>query len=122
MKHKDYLLSRRQFVYQAVLGMGSVMTLSSAGYSYENHNVNGVIAKTVNGKIRGIRDNGVNIFKGIPYAGRVSGDRRFARPAPAEPWKGIRDVLQLGIGFATGSGVEALPRMALIWQDISTLW
>lgn len=48
------------------------------------------------GKIRGIRQDGVNIFKGIPYAGRISGDRRFRRPAPLEPWTGIRDALQLG--------------------------
>ncbi len=48
------------------------------------------------GKIRGIRTGGVNIFKGIPYAGRISGDRRFRRPAPLEPWKGIRDAIRLG--------------------------
>ena len=48
------------------------------------------------GKIRGIRKEGVNIFKGIPYAGRVSGDRRFRRPAELEPWSGVRDVIQLG--------------------------
>ena len=48
------------------------------------------------GKIRGIRTEGVNIFKGIPYAGRISGDRRFRRPAPLEPWKGVRDAIRLG--------------------------
>ena len=48
------------------------------------------------GKIRGARRDGVNTFKGIPYAGRVSGDRRFRRPAEPEPWAGVRDALQLG--------------------------
>ena len=48
------------------------------------------------GKIRGARRDGVNTFKGIPYAGRVSGDRRFRRPAELEPWAGVRDALQLG--------------------------
>ena len=48
------------------------------------------------GKIRGVRTDGVNIFKGIPYAGRISGDRRFRRPAPLDPWAGVRDTLQLG--------------------------
>ncbi len=48
------------------------------------------------GKIRGIRNHGVNIFKGIPYGGRVSGERRFRRPAELEPWAGVRDALQLG--------------------------
>ena len=52
--------------------------------------------KLRHGKIRGVRTDGVNIFKGIPYAGRISGDRRFRRPAPLEPWAGVRDALQLG--------------------------
>ena len=48
------------------------------------------------GKIRGFREEGVNIFKGIPYAGRTSGDRRFRQPAELEPWPGVRDAAQLG--------------------------
>jgi para-nitrobenzyl esterase len=55
-----------------------------------------VEATTSNGKIRGIRSEGVNIYKGIPYAGKVSGDRRFRRPAKLESWTGVRDTLQLG--------------------------
>ena len=52
--------------------------------------------ETTRGKIRGARKDGVNIFKGIPYGGRVSGERRFRRPAELEPWAGVRDALQLG--------------------------
>ena len=48
------------------------------------------------GKIRGSRNEGVNIFRGIPYAGTISGNRRFRRPAPLQPWTGVRDALQLG--------------------------
>lgn len=48
------------------------------------------------GKLRGARQDGVSIFRGIPYAGSVSGDRRFRRPAALEPWPGVRDALQLG--------------------------
>jgi para-nitrobenzyl esterase len=55
-----------------------------------------VTVEITHGKMRGIRTGGVNIFKGIPYAGRISGDRRFRRPAPLEPWKGIRDAIRLG--------------------------
>jgi para-nitrobenzyl esterase len=55
-----------------------------------------VTVEISNGKIRGIRKQGVNIFKGIPYAGSVSGNRRFRRPAPLEPWKGTRDAIRLG--------------------------
>ena len=58
--------------------------------------MNTVDVEITHGKIRGIRENGVNIFKGIPYAGRVSGDRRFRRPAELMPWPGVRETLQLG--------------------------
>ncbi len=55
-----------------------------------------IVTETTYGKIKGIRVKAVNIFKGIPYAGKISGDRRFRRPAPLQPWTGVRDALQLG--------------------------
>jgi len=58
--------------------------------------MNKVEAEISHGNIRGIRKEGVNIFKGVPYGGSVSGIQRFLRPADLEPWSGIRDTLQLG--------------------------
>lgn len=48
------------------------------------------------GKIKGYLDKGVTIFKGVPYGGSVSGERRFRRPAELKPWTGVRDALVLG--------------------------
>jgi para-nitrobenzyl esterase len=70
-----------------------------------------VEAEISHGKIRGIRLEGANIFKGIPYGGRISGDRRFRRPAPLEPWTGVRDALQLGAP-AMQSGGRGAPAPA----------
>jgi para-nitrobenzyl esterase len=53
-------------------------------------------AETTYGKIRGSREAGVNILKGIPYAGQVSGEHRFRQPAELQPWLGVRDALELG--------------------------
>jgi para-nitrobenzyl esterase len=55
-----------------------------------------VDVEITHGKIRGARHDGVTIFKGIPYAGSVSGDRRFRRPADLQAWPGVRDALHLG--------------------------
>lgn len=55
-----------------------------------------VNVEITHGKIRGVRVQGVNVFKGITYGGRISGDRRYRRPAPLERWAGVRDALQLG--------------------------
>jgi para-nitrobenzyl esterase len=52
--------------------------------------------ETAHGMVRGIREKGVNIFKGIPYAGSVSGERRFRRPAELKPWAGVLDATHLG--------------------------
>lgn len=58
--------------------------------------MNTIDIETTHGMVRGIREKGVNIFKGIPYAGSVSGERRFRRPAELQPWAGVRDATQLG--------------------------
>lgn len=52
--------------------------------------------ETTHGRLRGLRNKGVNIFKGIPYAGSVSGERRFLRPAELQPWAGVLDATKLG--------------------------
>src|SRR5262252_7834256 len=50
------------------------------------------IAPTTAGPVRGTVTEGVLVFKGIPY-GSV---RRFAAPAPPDPWTGVRDALAYG--------------------------
>jgi para-nitrobenzyl esterase len=89
-------ITRKQFIRRTALGFGSIIILPGLNFRESGSEFTYVVTKTDNGKIRGIRENGVNIFKGIPYAGRVSGDRRFGRPAPLESWKGTRDALRLG--------------------------
>jgi para-nitrobenzyl esterase len=47
------------------------------------------IVDTKAGKIQGIKDEGIEIFKGIPYAERVVGDLRFKPPVPAKRFMGV---------------------------------
>jgi para-nitrobenzyl esterase len=55
-----------------------------------------VVVETAYGKLRGVRDQGVSVFRGVPYAGTVSGERRFRRPGPLNAWTGVRDAVRLG--------------------------
>ena len=48
------------------------------------------------GKMRGAEKDGVISFKGIPYAAAPFGSHRFAAPAPAPSWEGVRDAIEYG--------------------------
>lgn len=54
------------------------------------------IVETRYGKVRGSNTDGINTFKGIPYAAPPFGANRFRAPQPAEPWSGVRDALDYG--------------------------
>lgn len=56
------------------------------------------------GRIRGGHSRGASAFKGIPYAGSVSGRNRFKAPPPVTPWTGVRDATLLGPPAMQGPG------------------
>lgn len=47
------------------------------------------IIDTKAGKIQGIKDDGIEIFKGIPYTERIVGDLRFKPSVPAKRFQGV---------------------------------
>ncbi len=54
------------------------------------------VVETTAGKIRGVVHDGVQIYRGIPYAASTAGPNRFLPPRKTEPWTGIRDAFQNG--------------------------
>ena len=48
------------------------------------------VAATTAGKIRGIVEDGVNVFKGIPYGGDTA-KTRFKAPVAPTPWREVLD-------------------------------
>jgi para-nitrobenzyl esterase len=55
-----------------------------------------VVVTTTHGQLRGVRNGGLTIFKGVPYAGSPAGEGRFKAPPKLEPWRGVRDALVYG--------------------------
>jgi para-nitrobenzyl esterase len=53
-------------------------------------------ASTSSGAVRGRWENGVAVYRGIPFAAPPVGPRRFRAPQPAEPWEGVRDASRFG--------------------------
>ncbi len=51
---------------------------------------------TTSGRIRGRMEDGVAVFRGIPFAAPPLGARRFQAPAPPRPWDGVRDAVTFG--------------------------
>ena len=88
--------SRRKFIGTTALAAIPFILRSHHVYARANTTGDYQIVDTPYGKLRGYRENGVSIFKGVPYAGEVSGSMRFRKAGPVEPWTGIRDALQLG--------------------------
>jgi len=91
---KDF--SRRQFIARTTLATAPVILLPGVAKSWSGTAIDYKVVDTPYGKLRGFRENGVTIFKGVPYAGDVSGAKRFQKAGPVKPWTGVRDVLQLG--------------------------
>jgi len=52
--------------------------------------------RTSAGRIRGRVENGVAVFRGIPFAEPPVGALRFGAPEPAHPWDGVRDAVAYG--------------------------
>jgi para-nitrobenzyl esterase len=54
------------------------------------------VVRTTAGLVRGRAEDGVAVFRGIPFAQPPVGDLRFAAPRPAGPWDGVREAAMFG--------------------------
>jgi para-nitrobenzyl esterase len=60
--------------------------------------------ETAQGRVRGGHSRGALAFKGIPYAGSVTGVARFKEAPPLQPWTGVLDATRLGPPAMQGPG------------------
>ena len=52
--------------------------------------------RTTAGTVQGRHEDGLAVFRGIPFARPPVGALRFQAPQPAEPWAGTRDASEFG--------------------------
>jgi para-nitrobenzyl esterase len=54
------------------------------------------IVATRHGQVRGVRADGVEVFRGLRYGAPAGGRNRFRAPQPVEPWDGVLDARACG--------------------------
>ncbi|HWN16827.1 MAG TPA: carboxylesterase family protein, partial [Candidatus Dormibacteraeota bacterium] len=71
-----------------------------------------VLVETRRGRVRGLAEAGLAVFRGIPYARPPVGPRRFGPPEPPEAWTGTHDATRYG-SSAPQNGALIGPIMSL---------
>ena len=54
------------------------------------------LVETTSGKVQGIEQETIAVWKGIPFAYPPTAHRRFLPPQPPQPWSGVLDASQFG--------------------------
>jgi hypothetical protein len=80
-------LDRRRFLVQSGLAGAALLLPRRHAWAAEPSQP---VADTTSGKIRGIRVDGINAFKGIPYGASTAGANRFMPPQQPPSWGGVR--------------------------------
>jgi para-nitrobenzyl esterase len=79
------------------------------------------LVRTTNGAVRGTTADGVSSFKGIPYAARLDGVRRFQPPRPPQPWDGARDATHYGADTPQSAFLPGVPSLWTPGDDTESL-
>lgn len=85
----------RGALYLSIAGLAAALSACS----HTESTVTGAPLVTVSsGTLQGVSDNGIEVFKGIPFAAPPTGDLRWKAPVPAPRWTGVRDASAFGPG------------------------
>jgi para-nitrobenzyl esterase len=97
-------LSRRTLLMTGLAGgLAACTTMTSAGLS------GAPVVEISAGKVQGLTDGRVRVFKGIPYGASTGGQSRFRAPGPPIPWTGVKETIAYGPPTPQGRPSTAPP-------------
>ena len=106
LPHPRRGLSRRTMLATALAG-GFLAACSKPG-EVAAASTPGVV-ETSAGKVSGLTDNGVHVFKGIAYGATTAPPYRFGAPKPAEAWTGVMQAVAYGAWSPQGPSTAPIP-------------
>jgi len=94
MNNNSFSPARRTLLLQSIaLGVSAAIARPGRAQSEAREFVQ---VDTVEGRLRGVREDGICKFRGVRYAGAPLGRARFKAAPPLAKWSGVRDALAWG--------------------------
>ena len=81
-----------------------------------------IVVTVTGGRVRGDLDEGVHIFRGLPYGAPLIGENRWRAPQPPPAWDGVRDATRFGPACPQPSVADRVASSMIRWKRASRLF